>query len=297
MSTYTEVSAKLGKVSTPTKSMSKEIFDAAKKAGHEIWYMWGMGSSSEHASGRALDLMVRNEAAGDWIRNYIWANRQRLRLQHVIWEQHITSTVTQPGVRRKMADRGNTTNNHYDHIHVLFFAGTYRAPVPTTPTKPAPSKPVPTTPTKPAKKSNDLIADEVIGGLWGDGFERTQKLRVAGYDPNVIQRLVNIKLEKKKALGKKKTIGQIASEVIDKKWGNGAERVASLTRAGYDPAAVQKEVNRLLGVRTRKSVDQIANEIMEGKGDWGNGDVRVQRLTRAGYNAKAIQAKINRLMR
>lgn len=291
MSTYAEVSEKLGKISAPTKSMSKEIFDAAKKAGHEIWYMWGMGSGSEHVTGRALDLMVRNEAAGDWIRNYIWANRQRLHLQHVIWEQHITSTVTQPGVRRKMADRGNTTNNHYDHVHVLFFSGAYKAPGTTTPSKPAPA------PTKPSKKSNDLIADEVIGGLWGDGFERTKKLRNAGYDPNVIQRLVNMKLEKKNQLGQKKTVGQIASEVIDNKWGNGAERVKSLTRAGYDPVAVQKEVNRLLGVRTKKSVDQIATEIMAGKGDWGNGDVRVQRLTRAGYNAKAVQAKINRLMR
>jgi hypothetical protein len=129
MSTFAYVSSKLGNVDPETRSIAKELYDKAKAAGHDIWFMWGMGGGNEHGSGNALDLMVRNEAAGDWIRNYIWANRARLRLIHVIWEQHITSTVVQPGVRRLMADRGSTTDNHYDHVHVWFYPGTYRAPV------------------------------------------------------------------------------------------------------------------------------------------------------------------------
>ena len=149
---YKTVSAKLGNIQPATRAISEEIFNAAKAAGHEIWYMWGMGSSSEHATGRALDLMVRNEAAGDWIRNYIWKHRRRLRLQHVIWEQHITSTVTSPGVRRKMEDRGSVTENHYDHIHVLFFAGSYQKPS---------SDSDSTTPTK---KSIVEVAKEIVAG-------------------------------------------------------------------------------------------------------------------------------------
>lgn len=43
-----------------------------------------------------------------------------------------------------------------------------------------------------------------------------------------------------------KTVTEIAREVIDGKWGNGAERKRRLTEAGYDYAAVQAEVNRLL---------------------------------------------------
>lgn len=43
-----------------------------------------------------------------------------------------------------------------------------------------------------------------------------------------------------------KTITQIAKEVIAGKWGNGATRKRRLTEAGYDYAAVQAEVNRLL---------------------------------------------------
>lgn len=46
---------------------------------------------------------------------------------------------------------------------------------------------------------------------------------------------------------KRKTIDELALEVIDGKWGNGAERKQRLTAAGYDYAAVQKRVNEMLG--------------------------------------------------
>jgi hypothetical protein len=145
LSTFAFASSKLGMVAPETYSIAREIHEAATKAGHDIWFMWGMGRSGEHATGHALDLMVKNEAAGDFVRNYIWANRARLRLRHVIWEQHITSTVVQPGVRRLMADRGNTTENHFDHNHALFYSGAYQAPSLMTPVvKPKPKpKPAP----------------------------------------------------------------------------------------------------------------------------------------------------------
>lgn len=44
----------------------------------------------------------------------------------------------------------------------------------------------------------------------------------------------------------KKTIDEVAKEVIDGKWGNGEERVEKLKAAGYDPDAVQKKVNEIL---------------------------------------------------
>lgn len=44
----------------------------------------------------------------------------------------------------------------------------------------------------------------------------------------------------------KKTNEQIAKEVINGDWGNGAERKKRLTEAGYDYAAVQKLVNKML---------------------------------------------------
>ena len=69
MTTWAHASSKLGAINPATRSKAKEIFDAAQKAGHDIWFMWGMGGGSEHGSGNALDLMVRNEAGGDFVRN------------------------------------------------------------------------------------------------------------------------------------------------------------------------------------------------------------------------------------
>lgn len=48
----------------------------------------------------------------------------------------------------------------------------------------------------------------------------------------------------------KKTVSQLADEVIAGKWGNGSARKAKLEAAGYDYSAVQAEVNRKLGVST-----------------------------------------------
>ncbi|MDO5027446.1 MAG: SH3 domain-containing protein [Tissierellia bacterium] len=44
----------------------------------------------------------------------------------------------------------------------------------------------------------------------------------------------------------KKTITQLAEEVIKGDWGNGDERKKRLSQAGYDPVKVQAEVNRIL---------------------------------------------------
>jgi hypothetical protein len=94
----------------------------------------------------------------------------------------------------------------------------------------------------------------------------------------------------------KKTITEIAREVIAGKWGNGLVRAARLTRAGYNPLKVQLEVRRLLGYRApvRKTVHQIALEVIDGK--WGTGADRVSRLRRAGYDPVAVQKEVNRLV-
>ena len=44
----------------------------------------------------------------------------------------------------------------------------------------------------------------------------------------------------------KKSVDEVAREVIAGKWGNGSERKRRLTETGYDYAAVQKRVNQLL---------------------------------------------------
>ncbi len=49
----------------------------------------------------------------------------------------------------------------------------------------------------------------------------------------------------------KKTIEQIAQEVLAGKWGNGDTRKQKLKAAGYDYNAVQSKVNELCGVKTK----------------------------------------------
>ena len=90
----------------------------------------------------------------------------------------------------------------------------------------------------------------------------------------------------------KKSVDEIAKEVIAGKWGNGADRKANLSAAGYDYAAVQAKVNALLS--GGKSVDELAREVIQGK--WGNGADRKNRLTAAGYDYGAVQARVNQLL-
>lgn len=93
------------------------------------------------------------------------------------------------------------------------------------------------------KKSNDVIAQEVIKGLWGNGEERKKRLAAAGYDYSTIQAIVN---KGSKPQPVNKSVETIAKEVILGLWGNGAARKKALKAAGYDYNQVQKQVNKLL---------------------------------------------------
>ena len=46
------------------------------------------------------------------------------------------------------------------------------------------------------KKSVETIAKEVIAGKWGNGSDRTKKLKAAGYNPSEVQKKVNELLKK-----------------------------------------------------------------------------------------------------
>ena len=94
----------------------------------------------------------------------------------------------------------------------------------------------------------------------------------------------------------KKSVDELAKEVITGKWSAGEERKQKLTTAGYSYSAVQNRVNELLSGKTpQKSVDELAREVIAGK--WGNGEERRKKLTAAGYNYSAVQNRVNELMR
>ena len=77
-----------------------------------------------------------------------------------------------------------------------------------------------------------------------------------------------------------KSVDEVAQDVVNGKYGNGADRKAALEAAGYNYDEVQAKVNEILGVDTtpKKSVDEIAQEVINGA--WGNGQDRKNRIER-----------------
>ena len=53
----------------------------------------------------------------------------------------------------------------------------------------------PAAPAQPARKSLDVIAAEVIAGKWGNGTDRVNRLRAAGYDAAKVQAKVNERMK------------------------------------------------------------------------------------------------------
>ena len=94
----------------------------------------------------------------------------------------------------------------------------------------------------------------------------------------------------------KKSIDEVAKDVISGKYGNGDVRKEKLKAEGYDPTEVQARVNELLAKGTtaappKKSTDDIVKDVFNGK--YGNGDERKKKLKVEGYNPDEVQARVN----
>lgn len=128
-----------------------------------------------------------------------------------------------------------------------------------------------------------------------DIWQHTSKGAIDGINGNVDMNVMYNNVFSFEQAPSVKSNEQLADEVINGKWGNGADRKNRLTAAGYNYEAVQAIVNERLGKSNLKSLDEIAREVVRGK--WGNGSERVKRLTAAGYDAKAVQSRVNNLMK
>lgn len=98
----------------------------------------------------------------------------------------------------------------------------------------------------PTKKSVQEIAAEVWAGKWGNGAIRKQRLEAAGYNYNEVQRAVEAYKKTPAPAPVKKSNAEIAKEVWAGKWGNGTDRRKRLEAAGYNYAAVQAEVEKII---------------------------------------------------
>lgn len=94
----------------------------------------------------------------------------------------------------------------------------------------------------------------------------------------------------------KKSVDEVAREVIAGLWSTGEERKTRLANAGYNYAEVQNRVNAILsGSNThKKSVAEVAKDVVAGR--YGNGDERRRKLESEGYNYAEVQNAVNKLV-
>lgn len=96
----------------------------------------------------------------------------------------------------------------------------------------------PKTAPKPQPKSIDTLVKETLAGKHGNGDARKKSL---GSNYNAVMNVIN----GKSATRRSNTITKkLVDDVIAGKYGNGADREKRLRNAGYDPQAVQREVNK-----------------------------------------------------
>ena len=76
---------------------------------------------------------------------------------------------------------------------------------------------------------------------------------------------------------------------------NADAQAAKLKAAGFDTYITTKSGTAVTSGVTKKSVTEIAREVIAGK--WGNGVERTNKLKAAGYNPTTIQTEVNKLLR
>lgn len=93
----------------------------------------------------------------------------------------------------------------------------------------------------------------------------------------------------------KKSVDEVAKEVIRGEWGNGDERYNRLTNAGYNYNEVQAKVNELLNSNKPTPAPTSSVDILDLvrktiRGDFGNGEARRKAL---GSNYDEVQRQVN----
>ncbi|WP_162799201.1 SH3 domain-containing protein [Nocardioides sp. 616] len=77
-------------------------------------------NDGEHGQGRAVDIMISGERGWE-IAEFVRANYVALGVEYLIYAQKIWSVERGGEGWRGMSDRGSTTANHYDHVHVTVY--------------------------------------------------------------------------------------------------------------------------------------------------------------------------------
>ena len=87
----------------------------------EVSTYGGLRSDGDHSQGLALDIMVPSSSTGDAIAEWVRANAGSMGVSEVLWSQQIWTVQRSSEGWRALEDRGSTTANHYDHVHVTVY--------------------------------------------------------------------------------------------------------------------------------------------------------------------------------
>ncbi|WP_372728797.1 hypothetical protein [Nocardioides sp.] len=96
------------------------VHQAVCAAFPEIGVYGTFRGDGEHAQGRAIDIMVSG-SRGWQVAEFVRANYSALGVSYLIYSQRIWSVERSAEGWRGMSDRGSTTANHYDHVHVTTY--------------------------------------------------------------------------------------------------------------------------------------------------------------------------------
>lgn len=97
-----------------------KVYRAVCAAFPSISSWGGRSGSGNHGAGLALDIMVSGDA-GWAVAEFVRARAGELGVSEVIYAQRIWTVQRSGEGWRAMEDRGSTTANHYDHVHVSVY--------------------------------------------------------------------------------------------------------------------------------------------------------------------------------
>lgn len=84
--------------------------------------------NAEHRDGRAIDIMIpkygtsSGKALGDEVAAWLRKNHKKFGVNYLIWQQRIWNIERDGEGWRWMADRGDDSANHYNHVHVTTYS-------------------------------------------------------------------------------------------------------------------------------------------------------------------------------
>lgn len=194
----------VSKASAPIQDLARRVWAITRPSAASIWIGRGWDTaasgSTEHHSGRALDIMVSAKvgrmptmaeaAAGEQMVAWLIRHADQMHVRHVIWNRRIwkrryRGTAT---AWSRLTGRSGVSDWHEDHIHVYLDDTAGSIPdAPLVPDGTIPARPIPTPPSPEeddimamTEQQRNALVGEIAGAVWAAQFTEDGKRVSAG---------------------------------------------------------------------------------------------------------------------